>query len=384
MIKDSALQFLASIYQSNLSHLCSTATLCSRKGTQLMPTLGPRCTQARGLCNNFHPFLMTKQPTQKKTLQDWRWALPTHGKSSKQGPAPWINEKVSVSITLWSTEQTLIIHTNHGDYHQYQKLPDTSICSTWKILCGQGDTHVKDVTSLPSISTPCSSARAADPAQRPNFPKARASWILHANPPCSTGAVKSGMLRTHGTDSLTASRCSATVDKQAGPRQSLRQNCCRHNPAWGQLSYCRAGPSGFPGTEHMRLLHCILHLWLGNVEPGSWGQTCYAQELSGWLGCEWGSCWRTSAAPRGSAPLPWASAEGGMVKPQVRQQVNQSKCNRHWWQRGTRTSHQKGQNVFANSFAPWDWDGQTGLVSFTAIFQATSLEKKMGKWDKIT
>lgn len=258
MIKDSALQFLASIYQSNLSHLCSTATLCSRKGTQLMPTLGPRCTQARGLCNNFHPFLMTKQPTQKKTLQDWRWALPTHGKSSKQGPAPWINEKVSVSITLWSTEQTLIIHTNHGDYHQYQKLPDTSICSTWKILCGQGDTHVKDVTSLPSISTPCSSARAADPAQRPNFPKARASWILHANPPCSTGAVKSGMLRTHGTDSLTASRCSATVDKQAGPRQSLRQNCCRHNPAWGQLSYCRAGPSGFPGTEHMRLL--ALHI----------------------------------------------------------------------------------------------------------------------------
>lgn len=34
---------------------------------------------------------------------------------------------------------------------------------------------MKDFVSLPSISTLCSSVRAADPTQRPNFPKSQAS-----------------------------------------------------------------------------------------------------------------------------------------------------------------------------------------------------------------
>lgn len=55
----------------------------------------------------------------------------------------------------------------------------------------------------------------------------------------------------HMRQTLTVSRCSATVDKPAGPRQPLRQNCCQHNPAWGQLSYRRCDPElGPTGTRH--------------------------------------------------------------------------------------------------------------------------------------
>lgn len=123
----------------------------------------------------FPPSSRDKTTDSDKITARLRSALPTRGKPSKQDPAPRINEKVSISITSWSMEQTLVIHANYGNYHQYQKLPDTSICSTWKILCGQGDTCVKDFVSLPSISTLCSSVRAADPTRRPNFPKSQAS-----------------------------------------------------------------------------------------------------------------------------------------------------------------------------------------------------------------
>lgn len=299
MIKDSALQFLASIYQSNLSHLCSTATLCSRKGTQLMPTLGPRCTQARGLCNNFHPFLMTKQPTQKKTLHDWRWALPTHGKSSKQGPAPWINEKVSLSITLWSTEQTLIIHTNHGDYHQYQKLPDTSICSTWKILCGQGDTHIKDVTSLPSISTPCSSAKAADPAQRPNFPKAQASDPMgKLNPACKSTLQYWGSEVRHAQD---------TWDRLSHSQQVLSNS--------GQTSWAQTIPKAklLPAQPSLRAAVLLQSQALRLPRHWTHETPCTAYCTSGW------EMWNPGPGARHAMPRSsqagWGVSEGAAEEP---------------------------------------------------------------------
>lgn len=216
MIKDSALQFLASIYQSTLSHLCSKATLCS--------SLAPAAGKAPSWCSHWglhalrheaqfppHPHDETTDSDKPTTRQ--RWALPTHGKWSKQAPAPQINEKVSISITLWSTEQTLVIRANHGNYHQYQNLPDTSICFTWKILCGQGDMHVKDFASLPSISTPCSSARAADPTQRPNFPKSQASDPMgKLNPACKSILQYSGSAIRHAQD--TWDRLSQSVGAQ--------------------------------------------------------------------------------------------------------------------------------------------------------------------------
>lgn len=41
---------------------------------------------------------------------------------------------------------------------------------------------------------------------------------------------------------------------------------------------------------------------------------------------------RAELLPHVGGCCPWASAEKGMTKPQVRQQVTHSKCNWHWWQ----------------------------------------------------
>lgn len=135
----------------------------------------------------------------------------------------------------------------------------------------------------------------------------------------STVAVKSGMLGTHGTDCLTVNRHSAGMDKQAGPRHPLRQNCstgCKHSPAPGQLSHRRCdpdlGPTGIPGTRHWAHeapcpAYCTSPLAgkCGNWVLGPDMLCPRALRLAGvWVG----SYCRTSAVPWGSVPLPCAGS----------------------------------------------------------------------------
>lgn len=217
-------------------------------------------------------------------------------------------------------EQTLLIHTNNGNYPQYQKLPDTSTCSTWKILCGQGVTHVKDFASLPSISTPGSSVRAADPTQRPNFPKSQASDRMgKLKPACKA------VLQCLGSEIRHAQDTRDRLSQSTGTQQQWTNKLDPDNP-WGKTvphaanttqpegsrSYGRCdpglGPTGITGTRHWTHgTHCTAyssgwevwkqHAGPRHVMPRS-TQTCW--------GVSEGANAEPLQCPGGSAPLPCA------------------------------------------------------------------------------
>lgn len=305
----------------------------SRKGTQLMLTLGlhaPRHEEASA------PATISTQLTWQKYQLRWN-----HSKTEIRYPpmANWAS-KIQLPKSMrkfpsqlfcgaWSKPSSytliteIIINTKNSQIHPF---------STWKILCGQGDMHLRDFASLSSIPTLCSSVRAAHPTLisiRPRQVIIWASWNLHAKLSCSTWAVRSGMLRTRGTDSLTVNRHSAKVDKQARPRHPLRQNCSQPEGSCltsGVIQTWDPQASEAQRTEHMRHAQHIAPLAGKCGFPGA----RYVMPTSTQVcwGVGEGATEEALQHPGGSAPLPCAGGrcsghqQRGMVKPQVRQQLN--------------------------------------------------------------
>lgn len=112
----------------------SRQQLCpsSRKGAQPMLTLGPRCTQARGLrgCSNFHPVHVIKLPTQTKSLQDWDQLYPPVANPASKIQLPESTKKFPSQLLrgAWSKplSYTLIteitINTRNSQIHPFALL----------------------------------------------------------------------------------------------------------------------------------------------------------------------------------------------------------------------------------------------------------------------
>lgn len=98
----------------------SPQQLCpsSRKGAQLMLTLGPWCTQARGLCgcSNFHPVHVIKPPTQTKSLQDWDQLYPPVANPASKIQLPESTKKFPSQLLRGAWSKPL-------SYTQSRKLP---------------------------------------------------------------------------------------------------------------------------------------------------------------------------------------------------------------------------------------------------------------------
>lgn len=216
MIKDSALRFLASIYQSTLSHPCSKTIL----GSSLALAAGkaPSWCSHWGLHAPRHeeasaPATISTQLTwQKYQLRS------NHSKTEIRYP-PMANRASKIQLPksmrkfpsqlfcgAWSKPSSytliteIIINTKNSQIHPFALLgkfcvgKETCIwgillpCPAFLLYAAQSVQHIqpRDLISI-----------------RPRQVIIWTSWNLHAKLSCSTWAVTSGMLRT---DSLTVNR----------------------------------------------------------------------------------------------------------------------------------------------------------------------------------
>lgn len=135
MIKDSALPFLANIYQSAFSQLYPS----TRKGERLYPADAPAgAAMHPGMrplrMQQFPPSSHYKLPT--KSLQDRDQNHPLVANNSKKAPAPHSLKRFPLQLLrgAWRkpSSDTQIMEVTINT----KKLQDTSVFSTWKILCG--------------------------------------------------------------------------------------------------------------------------------------------------------------------------------------------------------------------------------------------------------